>query len=119
MGRVARAATERQHLHVQAFIEQKLDGALGGIRPGVVGIEIDHHRIGVPVHGPDLRVGQGGTATGDHFLDSRRIDSHHIHVAFDQHRAIGLTHGIAGAVKVIQGGGLAIDGCFGEFKYLG
>ena len=39
---------------------------------------------------PHLRVGERGAAAGDHFLHPGGINSDHIHVAFDQHRAIGL-----------------------------
>ncbi len=46
---IARATAEGEYFHVQTFVEQKLDGALGGVGSGIVGIEIHHHGIGVPV----------------------------------------------------------------------
>jgi len=49
VGSIARSAAEREHLHVQTFIEQQLYGTLGRVGPGVVRIEINHHRIGVPM----------------------------------------------------------------------
>ena len=54
---VTGAASEGEDFYVQTFVEQKLDGALGGVRSGVVGIEIHHHGVGVPMHGANLRVG--------------------------------------------------------------
>ena len=54
---VARAASEGEDFHMQTFIEQKLDRALGGIGSRIVGIEIHHYSIAVTVQGANLRVG--------------------------------------------------------------
>ena len=97
-----KTAVERQNAHMQSLVEQHLDGAFRGVGAGHIRVEVHDHGVGVTMDGAHLRIGERGAATGDHFLQARGIHSDHIHVAFDQHNAIGPAHPIARPVQVIQ-----------------
>ena len=92
---------------------------LGRVGARGVGIEIHHDALGVALERAHLGVGERRAAAGHHVVDARRIDADHVHVAFHQHRVVGLAHRILGAMQIVQHVALAIERRFGRVQILG
>ena len=112
------AVGQFEHAHVDALAQQHLDGALGCVPAGLVGIEIDRHGIDVPAQRAHLLRGQGRAAGCHGVGDARLADADHVHVAFDEHDSILLAHGGAGPAEVVEHGVLLVDRGFGRVQIL-
>ena len=78
-------AFKLQDANLQVFIQQHLDGSLGRICAGGIGIEIHNDSFGVALQRADLGVGERRAAARDDVAHARRKDADDIHVAFHEH----------------------------------
>ncbi len=93
-------------------------GAHGGALARRIAVEAQDRHVGEAPEQLDLPFGQCGAHRRNRFLDPRRGERDHVHVAFDHHDPPALPRGRAGSVEVVQRSSLVEQGSVRRIQVL-
>ena len=93
---------QRADAHVDRLGEEHLDGAVGGLLPGGVAVEEEHHALGHALEDAGVVAGQRGPQRGHRVGDARLVAGDHVGVALADHGRLGVDDRLLCQVDPVQ-----------------
>ena len=102
IGILARRQRQHPQRDVLARNAEQLRRAQRGFDPGIVGVEGEHHVLGIPTDHTDMVLGQRGSKRCNDERESGLMGSDDIHISLDHEDQITLLNSLARPVETVQ-----------------